>query len=292
MNGARSTSGFFRRSWATWGAIALGGMLTTLATLWLQAVLGQEMAGGLLTPGEEAQDLATIFLLPTMSVPWAVIGSRAVRRWEVSRTPANGLGLRLAVVWIGGYFLLWWVSLFTGPLNGAEFVGAWVVAGWLAEPKVLSSEGSAPPDHPPGSVHRTVARSQPGSHHSFRIEPDAGGAHHGPTRAFGRIPQATVHRIGALASQAASLPVGVLPDWAPVELRRWTIRTVLETMLIHHPAGSHGLPSDEVHELRSLIQLAASLARESFDVEGQAVYRGALVALLGRWKKRVSPPKL
>lgn len=101
---------------------------------------------------------------------------------------------------------------------------------------------------------------------------------------FGRIPVETVQFCQRSVKDVQERVISVLPEEATEELRAFTLEKVLNVVFRDwHEHGNDSLSDDDIADLSSFVQMAASLAGSSLNETGKPIYEATLQGLLEDW---------
>lgn len=232
--------------------LAVGGVAFTFGMLWLaQGVLGLSGNGRLIAGSSGLLSFGAALLACGLVSLWVL---RRLFRFTRLQAWQTLLG------WLLVYLVAWIVGWVGGGISLAIFLLLWglfgVVAGYAL--------AAAPPPRAKASRPRAqLARAS----------------------MFGRVPADTVVALSQHARHAAGPIAGALPASAPEELRQWTVRAVLTRTLRDWWENDNrgGLEAQDIADLKSFVELAASLPAALAPAEEQAIYRATLSALLDDW---------
>jgi hypothetical protein len=109
---------------------------------------------------------------------------------------------------------------------------------------------------------------------------------------FGRIPAGTVELFQRTVQVIREQVVTALPAQASGDVRAYTLEAVLEIVLRdwRENENTTGLVSSDIQDLRSFVELAASLAGTDINAKGKPIYEATLRGLLEDWLANWNSP--
>lgn len=109
---------------------------------------------------------------------------------------------------------------------------------------------------------------------------------------FGRIPPNTAELVAGLAQTVAGQVVSALPNHAGHTTRAAATEIILGIVLRdwRENENTSGLLPDDVADLRSFVQLAATLAGNDLENQGAPVFRAVLTGLMEDWLANWNAP--
>lgn len=109
---------------------------------------------------------------------------------------------------------------------------------------------------------------------------------------FGRIPASTVDLMRKTVAVVRDQVLPALPRSADTAVRAFTLEQVLHHVLRDWSENENtdGLVPDDVADLKSFVSLAAALAGDDLNGDGQPVYQAALIGLLSDWLENWNAP--
>lgn len=109
---------------------------------------------------------------------------------------------------------------------------------------------------------------------------------------FGRIPPPTTQLVASLVLSVNGQVVTALPPHAGPVTRAAATEIILGVVLRdwRENENTSGLLPDDVADLRSFVQLAASLAGNDLDGQGAPVFRSVLSGLMEDWLENWNSP--
>jgi hypothetical protein len=236
------------------GALLAGSGIAFMAVLFLAVWYGVGVlnSGGLLPNSDTA--------LQVFLVCWAVL---SILLFRVLRTWVGAVSERLLLImfWTLSYIALWMLGAGLGRVSLPLFVGFWLVAGVVGGLLGL---------WPHGGTQKARARS---------------GSPVDRASQYGRIPVATLQLIQSQVQAATSAIATALPAGTDVEMRHFTVEAVLARTLRDwwENGNTDGLRSQDMQDLRSFVELTASLAGDLGVADNRAFYRATLDGLLDDW---------
>jgi hypothetical protein len=109
---------------------------------------------------------------------------------------------------------------------------------------------------------------------------------------FGRIPPPTTQLVANLVQSVNGQVITALPQHAGPVTRAAATEIILGVVLRdwRENENTSGLLPDDVADLRSFVQLAASLAGNDLDGQGAPVFRSVLTGLMEDWLENWNAP--
>lgn len=109
---------------------------------------------------------------------------------------------------------------------------------------------------------------------------------------FGRVPPETVELFQRTTQIVRAMVPQALPAQAGEAIRAYTAETVLEIVLRdwRENENTTGLLDSDVADLKSFVELAASIAGQDINGQGAPVYQATLRALLEDWLANWNAP--
>lgn len=109
---------------------------------------------------------------------------------------------------------------------------------------------------------------------------------------FGRIPPPTTQLVAGLVQAITGQVIPALPQHAGPVTRAAATEIILGVVLRdwRENENTSGLLPDDVADLRSFVQLAASLAGNDLDGQGAPVFRSVLSGLMEDWLANWNAP--
>lgn len=109
---------------------------------------------------------------------------------------------------------------------------------------------------------------------------------------FGRIPPPTTQLIASIVQTITRQVITALPDNAGPQAQKAALEIIIGIVLRdwRENQNTSGLLPDDIADLRSFVQLAASLAGNDLDGQGAPVFRAVLTGLLEDWLENWNSP--
>ena len=109
---------------------------------------------------------------------------------------------------------------------------------------------------------------------------------------FGRIPPNTSNLINGIVQTVGGQVVTALPPHAGANTRAAALEIIIGVVLRdwRENENTSGLVPDDVADLRSFVQLAASLAGNDLEGQGAPVFRSVLTGLMEDWLANWNAP--
>ena len=111
-------------------------------------------------------------------------------------------------------------------------------------------------------------------------------------RRYGRVPPETVALFQQVVRAVREQVLAGLPSYASQELRAYTAEEVLAVVLRdwRENENTSGLLPEDIADLRTFVELAASLAGQDLNSAGRPVFQATLKGLLEDWLANWNSP--